>query len=107
MSHCNQYQVEFCTTGVSSPSQAGLLSILKAVCRSVAAMVSRHFINRRRRRNFLKLHRLDDKMLADIGVTRDEVNAVSDLSLSINAAAELHRISLQRRRRENAGELPR
>lgn len=41
---------------------------------------------------------LDDHMLKDIGVTRGDVQWASKLPLSQNAAAELHQISLRRRR---------
>ena len=53
----------------------------------------------RRRRGFNKLHDLDDRMLDDIGVTRGEVQIASSLPLSVDAATELHRMSTERRRR--------
>lgn len=52
----------------------------------------------RRRRKFKSLLDLDERMLDDIGVTRDEVEYASGLPLSVNAATELRRISLARRR---------
>lgn len=54
--------------------------------------------NHRRRRRFNRLLDLDDAMLKDIGVTRGEVQIASGLPLSVNAATELRRISLERRR---------
>ncbi|MEM8802360.1 MAG: DUF1127 domain-containing protein [Pseudomonadota bacterium] len=53
----------------------------------------------RRRRGFNRLLDLDDHMLDDIGVNRGEVKYASDLPLSVDAATELTRISLERRRR--------
>ena len=52
----------------------------------------------RRRRQFRRLLDLDDRMLDDLGVTRAEVVDASYWPLSVNAAVELHRISLERRR---------
>lgn len=54
----------------------------------------------RRRRRFARLRDLDDHMLDDIGVTRAEVETAARLPLSENAALELRRISLERRRSE-------
>jgi uncharacterized protein YjiS (DUF1127 family) len=52
----------------------------------------------RRRRKFKRLLDLDDHMLDDIGVTRSEVDYAARLPLSTDAATELRRISLARRR---------
>ena len=54
--------------------------------------------NRLLRRRFNTLLDLDDHMLDDIGVTRAEVETASRLPLSVNAATELRRMSLTRRR---------
>lgn len=53
----------------------------------------------RRRRHFNRLLDLDDHMLKDVGVTRGEVEIASNLPLSADAATELRRMSLERRRR--------
>lgn len=53
----------------------------------------------RKRRQFNRLHDLDDNMLKDIGVTRGEVEIAASLPLSVDAATELRRMSLERRRR--------
>jgi uncharacterized protein YjiS (DUF1127 family) len=52
----------------------------------------------RRRRRFYRLHELDDHMLDDIGVTRGEVEIAGRLPLSVDAATELRRMSIERRR---------
>lgn len=52
----------------------------------------------RRRRKFRTLLDLDDHMLHDIGVTRGEVQDAANLPLSVDAATELRRVSLARRR---------
>ena len=52
----------------------------------------------RRRRGFTRLLDLDDHMLKDIGVTCGEVEIAAAKPLSINAATELRRMSLERRR---------
>lgn len=51
-----------------------------------------------RRRKFKRLLDLDDHMLDDIGVIRSEVDYAANLPLSVDAATELRRISLARRR---------
>lgn len=53
----------------------------------------------RRRRQFHRLHDLDDHMLKDIGVTRGEVEIAGRMPLSVDAATELRRMSIERRRR--------
>ncbi|MEM7719741.1 MAG: DUF1127 domain-containing protein, partial [Pseudomonadota bacterium] len=53
----------------------------------------------RRRRGLNRLRDLDDHMLNDIGVTRGEVEIAGNLPLSVDAATELRRMSLERRRR--------
>ena len=73
------------TTGHQIPSLGGKLSALAG--------------NLRRRYTFRKMLDLDDRLLDDIGVTRAEVIMASYLPLSVNAAEELRRISLERRRR--------
>ncbi len=52
----------------------------------------------RRRRGFKRLLDLDDHMLKDIGVTRGEVDIAVRLPKSVDAATELRRMSLERRR---------
>ena len=54
---------------------------------------------RRRRRGFKRLLDLDDQMLDDLGVLRHEVVEASHLPLSVDAATELRRVSLERRRK--------
>lgn len=53
----------------------------------------------RRRRSFKRLLDLDDALLKDIGVTRGEVEIAAGLPSSVDAATELRRMSLERRRR--------
>ena len=54
---------------------------------------------KRRRRGIRRLLDLDDNILKDIGVTRGEIEFATELPLSVDAATELRRISLERRRR--------
>lgn len=51
----------------------------------------------RKRRRFNRLLALDDRMLDDIGVTREEVEYASRLPLNVNAAIELRRLANSRR----------
>ena len=52
----------------------------------------------RRRRRFLRLLDLDDRMLRDIGVTREEIRRAARLPLGINAAVALRSEQGHRRR---------
>lgn len=54
--------------------------------------------NWRARRSVRNLLELDDRMLADIGVRRDEVAWASQLPLAVNAALELEAAAFSRRR---------
>ena len=56
------------------------------------------FLCVRRRWRLHRMQHLDDHMLDDIGVTRDELEWAIRLPLRVNAALELH--SCARRRRE-------
>lgn len=51
------------------------------------------------RRKLKRLADLDDHMLQDVGVTRGEIEVATSLPLSTDAATELRRMSLERRRR--------
>jgi uncharacterized protein YjiS (DUF1127 family) len=54
--------------------------------------------NWRARRSVRNMLELDDRMLADIGVRRDEVAWASQLPLAVNAALELEAAAFSRRR---------
>ena len=58
------------------------------------------YSNWRTRRQVKKLQDRDDRILDDIGVTRDEVAWASRLPLSVNAALELDRAAYRRRKEE-------
>lgn len=103
MSHCNSMPLEMDQTG-GQPHTATLLAKAWLLAKNLVCKAVQYRLNRRRLR---KLHDLDDAMLHDIGVTRSELHKVSSLPLSVDAATELQRISLARRRKEFSGELPR
>jgi uncharacterized protein YjiS (DUF1127 family) len=52
-----------------------------------------------RRRKLIQLRDLDDHVLEDIGVTRDDVRYAFSLPLAIDAALELHERAFLRSRR--------
>ena len=56
--------------------------------------------NWKARRQVRKLQDRDDRILDDIGVTRDEIAWASHLPLSANAAEELDRAAYRRRKEE-------
>ena len=55
--------------------------------------------NWRARSKVRAMHDLDDRMLADIGVRRDEVIWAAYLPLTVNAALELENAAFRRRRK--------
>ena len=61
------------------------------------AWLNRRDAQKIKRKKFKNLLDLEDKMLDDIGVTREEVQQAARLPLSQDAATELRRISLGRR----------
>lgn len=77
----------YALTHARSFEAAGAFSILGRLIR-----------NWRARRAVTRLDRLDDYMLRDIGVTRDEIRWAAGLPLSVNAALELDERATQRRR---------
>ncbi len=62
----------------------------------IAAWAAERHQRRIDRDAFRNLLSLDDQMLKDIGVTRDEVRRASDLPLSVNAALELETLAKNR-----------
>ena len=56
--------------------------------------------NWKSRRAVAKLLDREDRILDDIGVTRDEIAWASHLPLSHNAACELERVAYRRRKQE-------
>ena len=65
---------------------------------SWAGKFAARYRNWRARRNVRNLLELDDRMLADIGVRRDEVAWAAQLPLAVNAALELEAAAFSRRR---------
>jgi uncharacterized protein YjiS (DUF1127 family) len=64
--------------------------------------LSRVYRNWKARRRIAQFEHFDDFLLADIGVTRDEVRWASSLPLSINAALALEDRAFRRRKGEPA-----
>lgn len=65
----------------------------------LAASLTQRLREKRRRRAMRRLIDYDNQMLEDIGVTRGEIWAATSLPASADAATELRRMSLERRRR--------
>lgn len=66
---------------------------------SLSGNLIRRIFEIRTRRRMKRLLDLDDHMLKDVGVTRGEIEVATSLPLSRDAATELRRMSLERRRR--------
>ena len=64
----------------------------------LAERLASRAVLKRRRKGFKRLLDLEEHMLDDIGVLRHEVEYAARLPLSVDAATELRRISLERRR---------
>ena len=107
MTHCNPIDLKMDTTTCAPAQPTILLSSLAGIGQALKSFVCTQIQRRVDRRRLRTLKDLDDDMLADIGVTRSEVNQVSELPLSVDAATELQQMSLTRRRKEFNGELPR
>ena len=66
--------------------------------RAHGALTTRHE-NRVTRRAFMNTFRLDDKMLDDIGITREELEWAASLPLRVNASHALYARARKRRDR--------
>jgi uncharacterized protein YjiS (DUF1127 family) len=78
--------------GQRGSADAGILS---AFVRS-AGQALRSFKNRRK---IVALSEFDDHLLADIGLSRDDVRRALDLPFAHDPALELQRLALRQRRR--------
>lgn len=61
---------------------------------SGARLMASHWLKRRR---LVRLQQLDDRMLNDIGLLREEVNAALEQPLSVDPVHDLNRRARQRR----------
>ena len=66
---------------------------------TLSGMLIERLAQIRHHRRLTRLLDLDDHMLKDVGVTRGEIEIATNLPLSVDAATELRRMSLERRRR--------
>lgn len=82
-------------------TKAAVPAIARAETQPQTGFFSRLQRNWKARRKIRQMRELDDHLLNDIGVTRDEVVWASYLPLSKNAAHELDRASYERRKFEN------
>lgn len=62
-------------------------------------VLRRMFRNWTARRNIAKLTELDDNLLQDIGVTREDIQWAKGLPLAVNAAIALEELIFRRQRR--------
>jgi len=61
---------------------------------SGARQLASHWLKRRR---LYRLQQLDDRMLNDIGLLREELNAALEQPLTVDPVSDLHRRARQRR----------
>ncbi|MFN4142212.1 DUF1127 domain-containing protein [Aestuariivirga sp.] len=71
---------------------------ISAEATGALSLLWRFLSNWRARRAVARLDTLDDFLLRDIGVTREELRWASGLPLSVNAALALEERALRRRR---------
>ena len=107
MNICGQCDMKLESATSGDPRQGIGTALLLGLWRAASRFLHQRKLYRARRRAFRGLLSLDDQMLFDIGVTREELLSADALPLSINAADELHRVSLMRRRSEQLGRAPR
>ncbi len=79
---------------------AGLVRLLQRRLAGPAAAYIRWCADLRRRLAFQRVLHLDDRMLDDIGLTREEVEWANRLPLRMNASHEAHRLARLRREKE-------
>ena len=80
----------------AEPTQMPLVARLVHKLREYVRLKKQQRINRQA---FAQMMTLDDAMLNDIGVTRQDIYWANSLPLSVNAAVELKKISLRNRSR--------
>lgn len=78
----------------------GLVRLLHRSLAEATAEVRRRASDLRRRLAFQRVVHLDDRMLDDIGLTREEVSWANGLPLHMNASHEAHTAARLRRERE-------
>ena len=88
--------------GRASPAKSGLASIKRFVDAAFEA-VSTWRQRRDARDAFVGLLHQDDRILADIGVLRDEIEWAARLPLDVDAARALHDAAQRRRAEERSG----
>ena len=81
-------------TDLFRPSRATSGNPLNALARALEIRIG----ERRARKGISQMLDLDDHMLRDVGLTRNEIHRATHMPLSFDAATELHRISLARSR---------
>jgi uncharacterized protein YjiS (DUF1127 family) len=87
----------------SRPGYAGIKRLLSALRQAIASWRAR----RDSRDAFANLLYQDDRILADIGVLRDEVEWAARLPLAVDAATALRDTAAVRRRAEERARAPR
>ena len=84
---------------IGVPVRPDLPALLLAGLRRVGAILRERRRRRTARQAFLNLLNLEDRMLADIGLTRAEVERAARLPLRIDAATAVQDWRMQARRR--------
>lgn len=77
-------------TNLLRPARATSGNPLAHLSRSLDARIAEI----RGRRGMRKMLTLDDQQLDDLGITRADIQSVTNAPLSVDAATELHRLSL-------------
>ncbi|MCP5086349.1 MAG: hypothetical protein GY952_06050 [Rhodobacteraceae bacterium] len=83
------------------PHSSGVFLAIQMFASRGLRWLKTHRSSRISRAAFMNTVYLDDALLRDIGVTREEVKWAAGLPLSINAAQALHRKARVRRAMEN------
>lgn len=89
MAHCDH-------TSLADHHTIGLIKHtthwMSNVVEKIKSKLETRRMNVERRDAFKMLHRLDNRQLKDIGVTRGDITWASNLPLEVNASAELQKL---------------
>lgn len=87
-------------TAIGNPLPHSLLGILREIFKKYRHSRQLRKSQRDARTAFLPILRMDDQMLEDIGITREEAQWAAGLPLEVNAAKAMHARARNRRRDE-------
>lgn len=92
-----QHSLPTCTQSQTRP---GFTAFLVGLPARIVRLAREYAVRRQERHAFLTIARLDDRMLADVGLSRSDVESAANLPLTINASQAVQQIAADRRAEE-------